>query len=138
MSFTLIKNGNSTNSNVNVMFEYKKIAQEFCLEYYTLYDDNVDKLKKMYHTEAKFIYLDHEINGFDNWIVALRQNGYYKFTHYNMNINVIPLCNDNLSITITGKMSINNNQEQRFTENIMLQKDGNNFYICTTMFRTIE
>jgi hypothetical protein len=139
MSFTLNKTGFLNNNGINVMLDYKHIAQEFCIEYYTLYDENVEKLKKMYHCDSKFIYMDHEFSGFDNWMSALKQNGYWKFNHKNMSVNVIPICDTNISINITGRVSINNMNEERFTENIMLQKDGyNNFYICTTMFKTLD
>jgi hypothetical protein len=141
MSFSLTKNGYIGNNSrhINVFTDYTQIAQAFCLEYYTLYDDNIEKLKKMYHSDAKFVYLDNEFDSFNTWLKAINDNHFWKFTHYNMNVNVIPICDSNLSITITGKMSVNNGNEQRFTENIILQKDNNNnFYICTTMFKIIE
>ncbi len=139
MSFVLTKQNTLLRNGANVMLDYAKIAQEFCMEYYALYDENVEKLRKMYHPNSKFIYLDHEIDGFQNWLTALKQNGFTKFTHYNMNVNVIPLCDTNITINITGRFSINHCNEQRFTENIILQKDDyNSFFICTTMFKTID
>lgn len=141
MSFSLTKNGYVGNGgrHINIFNDYTQIAQAFCLEYYTLYDDSIEKLRKMYHSEAKFVYLDNEFDSFNAWLKAINDNHFWKFTHYNMSVNVIPICDSNLSITITGKMSINNNFDQRFTENIILQKDNNNnFYICTTMFKIIE
>ncbi len=139
MSFTLTKQNTFPYLGVNVMMDYSKIAQEFCMEYYALYDENVEKLRKMYHANSKFVYLDHEIDGFETWLNALKHNGFYKFAHYNMNVNVIPLSDKNISINITGRMSINHRNEQRFTENIILQKDdSNSFSICTTMFQTID
>lgn len=137
MSFNLTRNYTET----TVMSDYKKIAEAFCLEYYALYDDNVEKLKKLYHSDAKFVYFDHEFTGFEEWLTALKHNHFYKFTHMNMNVNVIPICDTNLLITITGKFRLNNYLgDHKFTENILLQRDNNsnNFYICTTMFKVIE
>lgn len=137
MSFHLTR---LSRTNAHVTMDYKRIAEEFCLEYYTLYDNNIESLQKLYHPEAKFVYLDHEFISFHNWSNALRCNNYYKFTHNDMSINVIAVNNLNLLITITGTMIVNNScLEQKFTENILLQKDvGNNFYICTTIFKFLE
>jgi hypothetical protein len=126
-------------ATTTVMTDYKRIAEEFCLEYYKLYDDNVEKLKKMYHPDSKFVYFDHEFAGFDEWFKTIKYNNFIKFTHMNMSVNVIPVSELNLLMTIIGTIYINNT-ERKFTENIMLQKDnyGNNFLICTTMFKLIE
>jgi hypothetical protein len=139
MSFNLTRNHTCTNTNV--MSDYKTVAEAFCLEYYTLYDDNVAKLKNMYHSDAKFIYLDHEFTGFDNWFNTLKSNNFNRFLHMDMNVNVIPVNDLNILITIVGGVRLNNNiKEHKFTENILLQKENNcnNFYICTTMFKIIE
>ena len=136
MSFNLVK----TQPIVNPLADYKNIAQQFCLEYYTLYDDNVEKLRKMYYSESLFLYLDNEITGFNNWYNALKQNNYNKFNHHNMNVSAIPINDTNLQITIYGTLTLNNNMtENKFIENILLQRDNNNtFYICTTLFKFID
>lgn len=136
MSFNLIK----TQKNVNLHADYKNIAQQFCLEYYTLYDDNVEKLGKMYYSESLFLYLDTEITGFNNWINALKHNNYNNFTHHNMNVSTIPINDTNLQVTICGTLTLNNNIiENKFIESILLQRDNNNaFYICTTLFKFID
>lgn len=135
MSFYLTR----TNTNTNVMTDYKKIAEAFCLEYYTAYDDNIEKLRKFYHADAKFLYFDHEFNGFNEWYNVIKHNNFYRFVHLNMDVNVIPICDSNLLITITGGIQINNSGEIKFVENILLQKDNNNnFCICTTMFKLLQ
>jgi hypothetical protein len=136
MSFNLIK----TQKIANPQADYKHIAQQFCLEYYTLYDENVENLGKMYYSESLFLYLDNEITGFNNWINALKQNNYNKFTHHNMNVSAIPINDTNLQVTIYGTLTLNNNMiENKFVENILLQRDNNNtFYICTTLFKFID
>ena len=136
MSFNLVK----TQPIVNPLADYKNIAQQFCLEYYTLYDDNVEKLRKMYYSESLFLYLDNEITGFNNWYNALKQNNYNKFNHQNMNVSAIPINDTNLQITVYGTLILNNNMiENKFIENILLQRDNNNtFYICTTLFKFID
>ena len=136
MSFNLVK----TQPIVNPLADYKNIAQQFCLEYYTLHDDNVEKLRKLYYSESLFLYLDNEITGFNNWYNALKQNNYNKFNHHNMNVSAIPINDTNLQITIYGTLTLNNNMtENKFIENILLQRDSNNtFYICTTLFKFID
>jgi hypothetical protein len=141
MSFTLNKKGSLKSfGSVNLFNDYKTIAENFCKEYYTLYDDNVEKMQKLYHPEAKFVYFDHEINTYNSWLNALKHNGFYKFSHGDMVVNVVPLNDTNLNILVIGKILINNGwTEHKFCENIMLQKDGDNcFYICTTMFRIVD
>lgn len=134
MSFVLTK----VNSyGGNSLTDYKKIAQDFCLEYYTLYDDDCTKLRKMYHSEALFLYLDNEITGFSNWLQILRNNSYYKFIHHNMHVGSMPINESNILMTITGTITLNNNsKENTFTETILLEKDkNNNFCICATIFK---
>lgn len=135
MSFTLVR----CNNKGNVMADYRTIAHDFCLEYYTKYDENVESLRKMYYSNSLFLYLEHEIMGFDSWISALRFNNYNNFTHNDMSVSVMPVSDTNLLVTVCGNMVLNNHiNENKFIENILLQKSNNSFFICATMFKFLD
>lgn len=133
MSFTLTK----TTKNFTIQYDYKQIAQDFVMEYYTAYDNGVDKLQYFYHSNATFLYLDHEFNSYANWVNALKHNNFNRFNHGDMNVSVMPINDTNMLITVVGDVSVNNNiNSHKFMENILLQKEGsNNFCVCMTMFK---
>lgn len=135
MSFQLTK----TTKNFTVYQDYKQIAQDFAMEYYTAYDNGIDKLQHFYNNDAKFLYLDHEIVGYTNWANALRHNNFNKFNHGDMNVNVLPINDTNLLITIVGSVNINNSIfDNKFMENIVLERGyNNNFSVSNTIFKFV-
>ncbi len=129
-----------SNNLVDVKVNYKRITEEFCRQYYSLYDNNFPGLSQMYKPESCFTYLDEEIQGFSNFVEKLRQFNIYKFTHQSVNVNSQPVGDRTVLIVVTGKLCVNNSTyEQKFTETIMLQRDDQNrFFIYHTIFKLVE
>lgn len=125
---------------VDVKANYKKITEEFCKHYYSIYDTNFYALNNMYKPESCFTYLDEEMVGFNSISNKLKQFNIYKFTHHTIDVNSQPIGDRTLLITTNGKLSINNSTyEQRFIETILLQRDDNNrFFIYHTIFKLID
>ena len=124
----------------NVRENYRKITEEFCKTYYSIYDNDFLKLENIYKPESIFTYLDEEFVGFQSVSERIKQYNIWKFKHGNININAQPIGQKSLLINITGLISVNNSMiEQRFVETILLQRDNDDiFYIYHTMFKVIE
>jgi hypothetical protein len=138
MSFNI--SGTQSTYVVDVRNNYKTIAEDFCIKYYTIYDNNFMDLNNIYYAESQFTFLGNEIIGFSNFVNKLRDLGIYKFLHHNMNIVVQPIGPANLIITVSGFISLNSSLIlNKFVETIFIQRDNNNLlYVCSTVFKITE
>lgn len=125
---------------IDIKQTYKYLADEFAKQYYTLYDNNFLQLANLYLPDSYFTYLDEEITGFNNLVQRLRQYGITKFTHSQLHLNVQPIGERSLMISVTGLISVNNGvASQRFSETVLLQKDDyNHFFIYRTIFKLLN
>lgn len=139
MSFNMIRTNNQ--NSVDVRNTYKQLAQDFCQKYYSCYDNKFSDLSPLYLNNSQFTFLDNEIVGFNDLINKLKSIGLYQFTHYNMNVISQPLGNNNVIININGTISFNGSIfTKKFLETIILERNNlnNNFYVISTIFKTIE
>jgi hypothetical protein len=138
MSFNLI---NIQQSNlIDMRTYYKKIAEEFCIKYYSVYDNNYAALKDLYYLDSQFTYQDQEFIGFDTLTNKLRDSGIYKFTHHNMNVTTQPIGPNQMILTILGHISINNSSiKNNFVETISIFRDDYNIMrIGGTIFKIVN
>ena len=128
-------NQNGNNQNVNET-EYQKIAREFCQYYHQLCDNNFPALFQLYNNNPKITYFNQEYTSFDKLLEYIRRGGIFKFHHSDVSHRSQPLSKNNILIHISGKISINNNLNyNRFSETIIIKKDGwNKYYITNSIF----
>lgn len=125
---------------VDVKLNYKQIADEFCKQYYTKIDTNFESLNIYYYPDSQFTYQDEEIISYVNLLNKLKNNGIYKFTHYDMKVNTQPLGPKHLLIVVHGNLSLNDSiYQNKFMETFLLQREDNNhFLIYSQIFKLIE
>lgn len=139
MSFKLYPNNNynsSDNSILDCITNYKSIAQEFCNQYYSIYDQNYRNLKKFYSSNCLITLQDNEFMGFDNFVKCLENHNINKIIHHGMNVQSQPINTQALLVTINGVVSLltdnsNNNSINKFTETIILQRNKQNQIFIT-------
>ncbi len=146
MSFNLFRTTQTTpidikiDIKVNVKIKYKQIADEFCRQYYSVYDENFSNLVDLYYTDSQFTYLDQEFIGFNNLLQKIKSFGINKFVHNNLNITAQPIGNNYIIISIVGQIIINNSVfPNKFMETIYVQiTDENKFKVCSTIFKLLD
>ena len=129
-----------SSNDVNVREHYAKLGEEFSKHYYTIYDNNFDQLGSVFSENPYITFLNDKLGSFNEFRNRARQHNIYKFHHYNLCGNLQPIDSEKLLITITGKLSINNQIHiYKFIETIILQRTGGNHFLVTnTMFQLVD
>lgn len=137
MSFCLYNVKNMEINNCNIREHYLKLGEEFSKYYYTIYDDNFDQLGNIFSSNPCITFMDDKMSSFDEFKNKVRLNNIHKFCHHSLSGNTQPIDQDKLLLTITGKLSVNNDIHiYNFMETIVLQRMNNNsFVIINTIFQ---
>lgn len=154
MSFSLQNNAPNQQFNVNLSTPtntvqntlpdmrlcYKNFAEDFCRQYYNLYDTNFGQLSNFYTADATFTFLDEELFGFNKLCERVGQYNIYRFTHHTINVNTQAVGQYGVMLTVTGKISVNDSIfQQNYVETILLQMDEHaRLFITNSTFKLFE
>lgn len=119
---------------------YKTLADSFCKYYYSFYDINLLALNNLFYPNTQFTFNNEELYGFNNFVNKLNSLGYYKFTHYTMEVNSQPIGPNHLLLNIYGIMSVNDSiLRHKFIETILIQKDlDQSYHIYSVIFKFVQ
>ena len=140
MNFSWSNNTIQSMSLIDVKDNYRYITEEFCKQYYNLYNSDFLQLANMFHKDCYITFLGEEMVGFNHYAEKLRQLNIYKFVHKTMQVSSQPVGQRTLLINVAGRIAVNYSiEDYRYSESILLQKDSNNkFYIHNIIFKLIE
>jgi len=138
MSFNLFRKSQPV--QLDIRQNYKKLAEDFCRQYYSHYDNNFLELSHVYYPDSQFTYQGQEFTGFNTLLKKLFENGIGKFTHYSMNITSQPIGPSHMLININGLVSLNDSIfTNKFIETLFVKRDDmNNLHVCSTIFKVVE
>ena len=154
MSFSLQNNSLNPHFNMNLnipappaqqvlpdmRLSYKTVAEDFCRQYYNMYDTNFGQLASYYTQDAIFTFLDEELVGFNKLYERISQYNIYRFTHHTINVNSQAVGLYGLMVTVTGKVSVNDSIfQQNYVETIILQMDEyGTLFVTNSTFKLFE
>ena len=135
---------------MSVYDNYRQIADEFVNTYYQTMDRDIAGVNQMYLQEACISLLGDEMVGFQNYLYRL-QNTYsvFRFHHQIHEVDPQPIQEDVILITVTGRVTADGRNYNRFVETFTLVQEGHNqgfgfqhnyqptFYIRNQIFRMI-
>ena len=137
MSFNLFRTNPTPLTDIKT--KYKQIANDFCRQYYNVYDENFNNLIDLYCTDSQFTYLDQEFIGFSDFLQKIRNLGIHKFFHNNLNITAQPIGDNYLLICIIGQVTINSTLQNKFMETIYVQvTNDNKLKVGSTIFKLLD
>ena len=120
-------------SNLNFKTNFKKIAEEFCKQYYTTYDTNIHSLSNFFANDVLISFLHDDYIGFSSFKNSIIYHYHAeRFIHHGMNVSVQPISDNALVINVNGSFSVNYTYNSfNFTETIVLQQNSKG-EICVT------
>ena len=138
MSFSLVRQGQSNFEDIGLV--YQKLVYDFCTQYYTAFDSNMQNLSTVYYPNSQFTYQDSDVVGFTNFSNLLILKGVSKLTHYNMHISSQPLRPNGVLISVVGLVSINDSINlNKFSETFVLIRDDSNvFRVFSTILKIFD
>jgi hypothetical protein len=124
---------------IDIRNNYNSIGLEFLKYYYRLWDNNFPAIGNLYCDNPAITYLDIDYTNFNNYMWSIRNQGIYKFSHWNYNWKCQPINNNSILIAVTGNISTNDSIYcRKFTETIIIQRDiFDNWYILNTIFQLL-
>lgn len=130
----------SNNSLTDIRYNYKKVAEEFCKEYYTRYDNNFLSLGEFFKSNSLITFMDEELTGFQNLCDRLRISNINSFRHIKFHVNAQPVGDDSVLLVVKGTISVNGNLSiNNFTETVLIRRDSfNRFFVENAIFKLTE
>lgn len=104
---------------INKTIDYKKISEQIMNDYYFLYDRNFHELEKVYTSDSKITFDNHEFIGFSNFYYFLRNLGYHTFYHSNV-LCTPQIVGNGLLISCSGFLTLNCNYSYKFYQALLL------------------
>ena len=135
MNFGIVRVGDG----FDMKAKYMQVANEFCVQYYTLYDRDVDMLRGLCGHDVMISYMGKEFVGAGDWMVFMKREGFNWFVHNSMDVNVMPVSEGSLIVVVVGVVKISGMVlEHKFVETILLKRDMGVFYVGGIVFKLID
>lgn len=107
----------------------EEIVKQFGQRYYSYFDQNqLQLLNLLFKRDAVISINNQHFVGFNNFANFLIQNGTYHLVHQNLNL-IYQEVGSHLMISVTGDLISNHICCNKFTEMILLEKDGDSYQI---------
>ena len=119
---------------------YKKIAFDFCNNYYRIWDTNFPMIKDVYNNNPKITYFDRNFKNINTWSNYINNyQGVNKFEHINFSGTAHVLDRSNILIHVTGTITVNNSiYWRKYSETIIIRKNiWDKWYVTNSIFKLI-
>lgn len=124
---------------IDVGSHYKQIAEQFCSNYYLLYQNNPGELKNLFVDSTLVTIFNEETVGYYGYINLLRSFGVAKLRHQGMNIVSHPLDSGTVLISVRGVLCVNDfSFTQNFSEILILRRDDNNRFFISNLILSLQ
>ena len=134
---------------MNLHQSYKEIGKEFAHNYYSEIDRDLNAVGYMYYTDTYITVIGEEVLGYQAFIDTLHRYSVYRLHHQIQEVDCQPVTDDLMIINVTGQLTSDGVNYNRFSETFTLMRDGggsnlfgqpaggNTFHIRNQMLRMI-
>lgn len=136
---------NYLNDPFDILQNFTTLAKQFCINYYTTFDNNPQNLAHLYKADSKITFINNNYLGFNNlYYDIVNVYNIVKFNHQILSFDVHPVGRNTMYILVIGDVTGQvqgdyNIIPKKFVESFIIQRDiqSNKFYIYNSIFKLL-